>query len=140
MNDDIPWPRPGQPLSPASLLGEIDDVVHDLLEHEQGWTVRDVIATVERHIDVLVLHKTSLRPDPEVASRMLVPEFVQGRIHAAVLDIESCVIGRGVSEEGKPLVYVRRRSPYMGNKPDAQITRVSVPDEGESVVTMAIGF
>ncbi len=45
MNDDIPWPRPGQPLSPASLLGEIDDVVHDLLEHEQGWTVRDVIAS-----------------------------------------------------------------------------------------------
>ncbi len=71
---------------------------------------------------------------------MLVPEFVQGRIHAAVLDIESCVIGRGVSEEGKPLVYVRRRSPYMGNKPDARITRASVPDEGESVVTMAIGF
>ena len=36
MNDDIPWPRPGRPLSPASLLGEIDDVVYDLLEHEQG--------------------------------------------------------------------------------------------------------
>ena len=36
MNNDIPWPRPGQPLSPASLLGEIDDVVYDVLEHKQG--------------------------------------------------------------------------------------------------------
>ncbi|MBB3019457.1 hypothetical protein FHR70_002522 [Microvirga lupini] len=140
MNDDIPWPRPGQPLSPASLLAEIDDVVYDLLEHEEGWTVRDVIASVERRIDVMVLHKTSLRPDPEVSSRMLAPEYVHGRIRAVVKDIESRVVGRGVSEHGEPLVYVRRRSPYMGNELDARITGVSMPDEGEPVVTMGIGF
>ncbi len=140
MNDDIPWPRPGQPLSPASLLSEIDDVVHDLLEHEEGWTAQDVIATVERRIDVLALHKTSLRPEPEVASRMLAPEFVRGRVRAAWRDMESRVIGKGVSEDGEPLVYVRRRSPYGGNEMDARITRVSLPEEGEPVVTMGIGF
>lgn len=140
MNDDLPWPRPGQQLSPASLLGEIDDVVHDLLEHEQGWTVRDVVATVERRIDVLVPHKTSLRPDPEVASRMLDPGFVRGRIRAAVLDIESRVIGWSLGEDGEPLVRVRPRSRYMGNELDARITGVSLPDEGEPVVTMGIGF
>ena len=79
---------------------------------------------MERHIDVLVLHKSSLRPDPEVASRMLDPAFVRGRIRTAVLDIESRVIGRGVSEDGEPLVYVRPRSRYMGNELDARITRV----------------
>ena len=139
MNDNIPLPRPGQPLSPASLLGKIDDVVQDLLEHEEGWTVRDIIASVERRIDILVLHKTSLGPDPEIASRMLDPGFVRGRVRAA-LDIESWVIGLGISEDGKPLVNVRRRFPYMGNELDARITAVSLHDEGEPVVAMGIRF
>ncbi|WP_262268891.1 hypothetical protein [Microvirga yunnanensis] len=71
---------------------------------------------------------------------MLVPEFVQDRIGAAVLDLESRVIRRGVREDGEPLVYVRRCSAYMGNELDPRITRVSVPDEGEPVMTMGIGF
>ena len=51
-------------------------------------------------------------------------------------NIEACVIGRSISEGGEALVHVRQGSPHMGDKLHARITRVSLPDEGEPVVTV----
>ena len=67
--------------TPALLL-QIDDVVYDMLEHEEGWEVGDVIEAVERRLDFMVIHGTALYPH-EAATRMLTPTFVRQRIQAA---------------------------------------------------------
>jgi hypothetical protein len=125
--------------TPALLL-QIDDVVYDMLEHEEGWEVGDVIEAVERRLDFMVIHGTALYPH-EAATRMLTPTFVRQRIQAAVRDIESRVIGMDVREDGESIVLLRQRtSSYAGNDLRSRITRVMLPDDGEFVVTMGIGL
>jgi hypothetical protein len=142
MNDNLPWPIAGQPLSPEFVLGEIDDAITEAIgEIAPGgppYEAGRILENIERRLEVTALYNHCLPPADHVARKMLTVSFVRSRMSAAADEIQRGFQGHAI-KNGEVFVRIRRPKHYVGADPENRITGVVFPeDDGDPVVTMGM--